>query len=208
MVDIISASNKHVLYAVRVIFERQNIENMWQSHRWVVHDLVPLELEAGDGMPPINDVSLEPLRVATADMDTEALFSAEASLDLHRAEAEAYAENLASSEPAIYIVLRDNEVDENRGNAADVHLAELSLSPYNIQDIEDCGEDQVEKLPLQGPIAEFVREFVRIHFKPEPFKKRKRDKARVDGNEMSRGDPRLQRNGDVFRSSTGKADYH
>ena len=75
---------------------------MWQSHRWVVHDLVPLDLEAGDGMPPINDVSLEPLRVATADMDTKALFSAEASLDLHRAEAEAYAENLASSEPAIY----------------------------------------------------------------------------------------------------------
>ena len=143
MVDTVSASNKHVLFAVRLIFERQNIENMWQSHRWVVHDLVPLEIEAGDGMPPSNDVSLEPLRVATADMDTKALFSAEASLDLHRAEAEAYAENLASSEPAIYIVLRDNEFDENRGNEADVHLAELSLSPYNIQDIEDCGEDQI-----------------------------------------------------------------
>ena len=208
MVDTVSASNKHVLYAVRLIFERQNIENIWQSHRWVVHDLVPLELEAGDGMPPINDVSLEPLRVATADMETKALFSAEASLDLHRAEAEAYAENLASSEPAIYIVLRDNEVDENCGNEVDVHLAELSLSPYNIQDIEDCGEDQVEKLPLQGPIADFVREFVRIHFKPEPFKKRKRDRARIDGNEMSRGDPRLQRNADVFRSLRAKADYH
>ena len=208
MVDIISASNKHVLYAVRVIFERQDIQNMWQSHRWVVHDLVPLELEAGDGMPPINDVSLEPLRVETADMDTRALFSAEASLDLHRAEAEAYAENLASSEPAIYIVLRDNEVDDDRGIDIDVHLAELSLSPYNIQDIEDCGEDQVEKLPLQGPIADFVREFVRTHFKPEPFKKRKRDKARVDGNEISRGDPRLQRNADVFRPPTGKTNYH
>ena len=208
MTDSITASNKHVLYAVRVIFERQDIQNVWQSHRWVVHDLVPLELEAGDGMPPINDVNLEPLRVETTDVETRALFSAEASLDLHRAEAEAYAENLASSEPAIYIVLRDNEVDNDRGSDVDVHLAELSLSPYNIQDIEDCGEDQVEKLPLQGPIADFVSEFVRIHFKPEPFKKRKRDKARVDGNEMSRGDPRLQRNGDVFRSPTGKVDYH
>ena len=206
--DSITASNKHVLYAVRVIFERQDIENVWQSHRWVVHDLVPLELEAGDGAPPINDVNLEPLRVETTDVETRALFSAEASLDLHRAEAEAYAENLASSEPAIYIVLRDNEVENDRGSDVDVHLAELSLSPYNIQDIEDCGEDQVEKLPLQGPIADFVSEFVRIHFKPEPFKKRKRDKARVDGNEMSRGDPRLQRSSDVFRSPTGKADYH
>ena len=206
--DSISASNKHVLYAVRVIFERQDIQNVWQSHRWVVHDLVPLELEAGDGMPPINDASLEPMRVETSDMETRALFSAEASLDLHRAEAEAYAENLASSEPAIYIVLRENEFDEDRGADIDVHLAEMSLSPYNIQDIEDCGEDQVEKLPLQGPIADFVSEFVRIHFKPEPFKKRKRDKVRVDGDEMSRGDPRLQRNGDVFRPPTVKADYH
>ena len=208
MTDLITASNKHVLYAVRVIFERQDIQNVWQSHRWVVHDLVPLELEAGDGMPPINDVTLQPLRVETSGIETKALFSAEASLDLHRAEAEAYAENLASSEPAIYIVLRNNEVDDDRGNDVDVHLAELSLSPYNIQDIEDCGEDQVEKLPLQGPIAKFVQEFVMIHFKPEPFKKRKRDKARVDGNEMGRGDPRLQRNADVFRPPTKKADYH
>ena len=208
MSDLITASNKHVLYAVRVIFERQDIQNVWQSHRWVVHDLVPLELEAGDGMPPINDVTLQPLRVETSDIETKALFSAEASLDLHRAEAEAYAENLASSEPAIYIVLRNNEVDDDRGNDVDVHLAELSLSPYNIQDIEDCGEDQVEKLPLQGPIAAFVQEFVMIHFKPEPFKKRKRDKARVDGNEMGRGDPRLQRNADVFRPPTKKIDYH
>ena len=105
-------------------------------------------------------------------------------------------------------MLRNNEVDDDRGNDVDVHLAELSLSPYNIQDIEDCGEDQVEKLPLQGPIAEFVQEFVMIHFKPEPFKKRKRDKARVDGNEMGRGDPRLQRNADVFRPPTKKIDYH
>ena len=193
MNDLITASNKHVLYAVRVIFERQDIQNVWQSHRWVVHDLVPLELEAGDGMPPINDVTLQPLRVETSDIETKALFSAEASLDLHRAEAEAYAENLASSEPAIYIVLRNNEVDDDRGNNVDVHLAELSLSPYNIQDIEDCGEDQIEKLPLQGPIAQFVESFVEQHFTPEVFVKRKRDKARIDADTQRGGDARLAR---------------
>jgi len=89
-----------------------------------------------------------------------------------------------------------------------VHLAELSVSPYNIQDIEDCGEDHIEKLPLQGPIAEFVTAFVKNHYKPEPFKKRRRDKVRVDGQESGRGDPRLQRDGDVFRLPTRKNDYH
>ena len=75
MVDIISASNKHVLYAVRVIFERQDIQNMWQSHRWVVHDLVPLELEAGDGMPPINDVCVEGVRDGFCDVKTTEIVS-------------------------------------------------------------------------------------------------------------------------------------
>ena len=111
----------------------------------MVHDLIPLEVKAGDGTPPINDVKLERLRAETSDVETRALYFAEASLDLHRAEAEAYADNLASSEPAIYVVLRNNEVDEDYDDGADVHLAELSLSPYSIQDIEDCGEDQVEK---------------------------------------------------------------
>lgn len=208
MTDGIYAESKHVLYAVRVIIERQNIDNVWQSHRWVVHDLMPLDIRAGDGMPPINNARLERLRADTNDVEARALFSAEASLDLHRAEAEAYAENLASSEPAIYVVLRENESEDDHDDGADVHLAELSLSPYNIQDIEDCGEDLVEKLPLQGPIAAFVEAFVKNHFKPEPFKKRQRDRARGDEDDGRRGDPRLQRAGDVFRSPTGKPDYH
>jgi len=73
------------------------------------------------------------------------------------------------------------------------------------------GEDQVEKLPLQGPIAEFVKQFVEIHFKPEPFIKRKRDKARVDRDQLGGADPRLRRDGDMFQvPSDGKKrdEYH
>ena len=204
MTNVVSPDSRHVLYAVRLIIERQSIDNKWQSHRWVIHDLVPLELSAGGGLPPSNDVQFQRLRQPSGDAAGDALFTAEASLDLHRAEAEAYAENLASSEPAIYAVLRHNE-------DIDIHLAEISLSPYNIQDYEDCGEDQVEKLPLQGPIAEFVREFVEIHFKPEPFIKRKRDKVRVDRDQLGGADPRLRRNGDMFQvpSDRKKRDkYH
>jgi hypothetical protein len=93
------------------------------------------------------------------------------------------------------VVLRQNDSDdENDDPAIDVHLAELSVSPYNIQDILDCGEDQVEKLPLQGPVAEFLREFVEIHFKPEPFKKRKRDKAKIERDSNPDG-PKVQHEG-------------
>ena len=135
--DNVSADEKHVLYGVRVIVERQEIDNVWQPHRWVIHDLVPLNRVAGDGTPPINDIPLTPLRAG--DEGLSMLFTADASLDLHHAEAEAYAENLASSDPAIYLVLRKNENSDDYEdveadeNAADRHVAEISLSPYNIQ---------------------------------------------------------------------------
>ena len=130
MAELIKAENRHVLYGVRLIIEKQLINNAWESHRWVIHDLVPLNLSAGDGYPPSNDIHFEPLRRAGSGEVKDALFSAEASLDLHRAEAEAYADNLASAEPSIYAVLRKNENDDEYDAAEiDIHLAEISPHP-------------------------------------------------------------------------------
>ena len=192
--------DKHVLYGVRVIVEKQPLDNIWQPFRWVISDLMPLQPQAGSGAPPINNTRLERLRAHGGIATGDDLFFADAWLDLHHAEAEAYAENLASSDPAIYLVLRhgeeedEDELDTADGeDAPDMHVAELSLSPYNIQDYEDCGEDQVEKLPLAGPIKEFVCAFVDAHYHPEPFKKRQRDKANLDARTGGRADPRLRR---------------
>ena len=212
MTKSISADRRHVLYGVKIIIERQPIDNIWQSHRWVIHDLVPLKLRAGDGLPPSNDIHFERLRQVKSGKESLSLFIAEASLDLHGAEAEAYADNLASAEPSIYAVFRKNEDDDdNSDEEVDIHLAEISLSPYNIQDYEDCGEDQVEKLPLHGPIADFVKDFVDVHFKPEPFIKRKRDKARIERDQMGQADPRLKTQGNAFKIPSNKKrldDYH
>ena len=205
MTKSISADRRHVLYGVKIIIERQPIDNIWQSHRWVIHDLVPLNLRAGDGLPPSNDIHFERLRQVKSGKESLSLFIAEASLDLHGAEAEAYADNLASAEPSIYAVFRKNEDDDdNSDEEVDIHLAEISLSPYNIQDYEDCGEDQVEKLPLHGPIADFVKDFVDVHFKPEPFIKRKRDKARIERDQMGQADPRLKTQRNAFKIPSNK----
>ena len=196
-------SKKHLLYAVRIIFERKEINNIWESHKWVVNDLIPLNVSSGEGYPPINDVRISPLinEIKKYDGDNKNLFVADASIDLHHAEAEGYAENLQSSDPSVYIVLRDGDLtdkfDEEYENAldskVDIHLAEVSLSPYHIQDYEDCGEDKVEKIPLYGPIAELLEKFVEFHFHPEEFKKRKRDKKNIDENIRRGGDFRLNK---------------
>jgi len=157
-------------------------------------------MKSGDGYPPINNVEILPLRNFDEERKKSNLknyFFAEASIDLHRAEAEAYAENLQSSDPAIYIVLRegfyDDEIEESfEDDDIDVHLAEVSLSPYNIQDYEDSGEDIIKKVPLDGPISDLLEKFVEQHFKPEEFIKRKRDRARIDENISRGGDQRLK----------------
>ncbi len=195
-------NNKHLLYGVRIIFEKREIDNQWESHKWIVNDLIPLDVTSGEGYPPINDVKIRPLLndVSPQNSDNKNLFVADASIDLHRAEAEGYAENLQSSDPSIYIVLRDGDlIEENEKKSdekrnIDVHLAEVSLSPYHIQDYEDCGEDKVEKVPLYGPILELLNKFVSIHFHPEEFKKRKRDKKNIDENIHRGGDQRLKKN--------------
>ena len=195
-------NEKHLLYAVRIILERKEINNLWESHKWVINDLIPLEVSGGLGYPPINDVRIYPLinEVKKEDGLNKNLYFAEASIDLHHAESEGYAENLQSSDPSVYIVLRDGDlIDEKEKNNEqdyniDIHLAEVSLSPYHIQDYEDCGEDKVEKIPLYGPIAELLEKFVEFHFHPEEFKKRKRDKKDVDQNVKRGGDARLKLN--------------
>ena len=195
-------NEKHLLYAVRIILERKEINNLWESHKWVINDLIPLEVSGWLGYPPINDVRIYPLinEVKKEDGLNKNLYFAEASIDLHHAESEGYAENLQSSDPSVYIVLRDGDlIDENEKNNEqddniDIHLAEVSLSPYHIQDYEDCGEDKVEKIPLYGPIAELLEKFVEFHFHPEEFKKRKRDKKDIDQNVKRGGDARLKLN--------------
>lgn len=195
-------NEKHLLYAVRIILERKEINNLWESHKWVINDLIPLEVSGGLGFPPINDVRIYPLinEVKKEDGLNKNLYFAEASIDLHHAESEGYAENLQSSDPSVYIVLRDGDlIDEEEKNNEqddniDIHLAEVSLSPYHIQDYEDCGEDKVEKIPLYGPIAELLEKFVEFHFHPEEFKKRKRDKKDIDQNVKRGGDARLKLN--------------
>ena len=195
-------NEKHLLYAVRIILERKEINNIWESHKWVINDLIPLEVSGGLGYPPINDVRIYPLinEVKKEDGLNKNLYFAEASIDLHHAESEGYAENLQSSDPSVYIVLRDGDlIDEEEKNNEqddniDIHLAEVSLSPYHIQDYEDCGEDRVEKIPLYGPIAELLEKFVEFHFHPEEFKKRKRDKKNIDQNVKRGGDARLKLN--------------
>jgi len=126
--------------------------------------------------------------------------AATVTLELHRAETEAYRVALTNDPPCVYVVLR--EVD---GSEPDppmrVHC--VTASPFEAQDYGDSGEELVEPVAMPPALIAWVRDFVEAHHEDTPFRKRRRDRVEVETREDGRGDPRIGR-GDVFLSPAGR----
>ena len=191
----LTPESKHVLMPVRVILKRKVSKNRWVKYNWSVLDVLP-----GSGN---NDSSIRPLLDESQDQEYD-LFKVETEIDLHRAESEAYVENLGSTDPSIYVVLSPDAPDDDPTKYG-ITLDSVCLSPYRIQDYEDIGEDIIEKFRLDGPIAYFLEDFVKNHFKYEKFIKRKRDKKdKTDLVVEGKGDSRIRQKSDVFRAPRKK----
>ena len=189
----ISTESKHILMPVRVVLERRKSDNRWIDYLWSAIQVLP---GSGDYDSEIKQMIDDDKDI---NKDNVTIFKVETEIDLHRAEAEAYFENLGSTDPSIYVVLSPDGPDDEPTRYG-MKLDSVSLSPYVIQDFEDIGEDQIEKVSLDGPIAQFLEEFVVKHFKPIKFKKRKRDKVFTDLVEDGKGDARVRQVSDVYRA--------
>jgi uncharacterized protein CbrC (UPF0167 family) len=115
-------------------------------------------------------------------------------LELHRADAEAYRSELSTGTPSIYVIMRETTND----TPLDVVL--VTASPYEAQDYADSGEEIVEKVAMPGGLIAWVRDFALLHHEDEVFYKRKRDKKRIDGEQDGIGDARISQVSDVYRA--------
>jgi hypothetical protein len=120
-------------------------------------------------------------------------------LELHRAETEAYRVALSTEPPSVYVVLRESE-DAAEGADAPLTVHRVTASPFEAQDYGDSGEEIVEPVPMPPALVAWVRDFVEAHHVDEPFRKRQRDTATAAGPEEGRGDPRVRSEADVFLS--------
>lgn len=116
-------------------------------------------------------------------------------LELHRAESEAYLSGLSTRIPAIYVVLQDTP-----DGAQDMGVLLATASPYEAQDYADSGEETIEQVPMPDALIAWVREFVEKHHEEEVFIKRKRGKKHVDLVEDGKGDARIKQLSDVYTS--------
>ena len=116
-------------------------------------------------------------------------------LELWRGETEAYLHGLAARLPTVAVVLRPTGAADR---PFDVPL--VTASPYEAQDYQDSGEEQVELVPMPDGLAAWIADFCRTHHVEEEFVKRRRDRMRRDLVEDGKGDPRIRQMADVYRA--------
>ncbi|MGG7567187.1 DUF3305 domain-containing protein [Rhodovulum sp. DZ06] len=125
--------------------------------------------------------------------ETVEYHAATVELELFRADAEAYLNGLSARIPSIAVVLR-----QETGERPEILLA--TASPYEAQDYQDGGDEQVELVPMTEGLVALVRDFVEEHHEEEVFVKRRRDRQRVDLVEDGIGDARIPQTADVYRA--------
>lgn len=118
-------------------------------------------------------------------------------MELFRADVESYLVSLNMTVPSVWIIM---DRDDTNRSPSGWFVSTITASAYEAQDALDSGESIVEPVPVPESLAAWIKEFVDLHYIEEPFKKRQRDKHRVDGIEDGKGDARIRQQSDVFRA--------
>ena len=134
------------------------------------------------------------------DKDVTEYHAATLPLTLFVSDAEAYAHELMTRAPSVYVVLRQNEGSDE----LPWKVALVTASPYEAQDYCDSAEELVEKIPMTEGLHAWISSFVDTYFEEEVFVKRRRDKSRVDRVDEGIGDARIKQVSDVYRAPRRK----
>lgn len=118
-------------------------------------------------------------------------------MELFRADVESYLVSLNMTVPSVWIIM---DRDDTNRSPSGWFVSTITASAYEALDALDSGESIVEPVPVPESLAAWIKEFVDLHYIEEPFKKRQRDKHRVDGIEDGKGDARIRQQSDVFRA--------
>lgn len=145
------------------MLEHRRVPRGWQTDEWRVVGLLPLGA----------DDALEPWTVMAEGEGWQRLYAGRVELELFPGETASYRDNLSSSRPAVYVVLRR---DAGRG----VALREATVDPGEIEAHAEAGDDLIEAVPLPEPVAAWMQDFIDRHHVERPFLKRQRDRADPD----------------------------
>jgi hypothetical protein len=153
----ISTALAHI--AVGVIVERRRAKSPWLDFIWRPAAVLAGTPEAAPWTP-------------LGDAEGAAQFYAgDAVIELYRTETANYRNNLASSAPSVWVIMRP---DATR-NA--YKLLAVTADPAEGEAFTDAGSDLVEPVPMPAVIAEAIGHFIAKYHVERPFFKRRRERA-------------------------------
>lgn len=123
-------------------------------------------------------------------------------LELYVSDTEAYAHELQTRQPSVYVVLSPDI--SSRDIPWKVTL--VTASPFEGQDYCDSAEVLVEKVAMPEGMQAWVADFVTRHHEEDAFVKRKRRDWRDEDHEDGIGDARIAQDSDVYRSPRRRMD--
>jgi hypothetical protein len=160
---------------VGVVLERRRIDNPWQEHSWRAVAAIP-------GTPPG-----EPWRILAEGEDWVHYMAGTFEVELFPRETEGYRANLSQPVPALYVVIRPDEGEEEGSGGHEVVPFLVTACPYEAEGYVESGDELVEAVAMPDPIVAWVQDFVARHHVEVPFKKRKRKAYDPAKGDMGRG---------------------
>ena len=120
----------------------------------------------------------------SANDDATMYYAGGATIDLYPSETTYYRDNLASSTPSVWVVLRPT------GGEPAYTLTAVTANPDEGEAYSQPGTDLVEAVAMPHSVRQVIAAFVAEHHVEQPFYKRKRD--RVDPETLGRRAPGWQ----------------
>ena len=149
-----------------MVMERRVLQNRWQSEAWdVIGVLAPYD-DAGAPRPIVEQSGV-----------SQWLYPGYR-LQLYRDEAEGYYMNITAPEPRVFVLWRSEE-----GRAVPQFV---TASVHEASGWMDSGEE-VGSAAMMSPVLEWVAEFVRENYRPEPNRKRIRPQSFKRPSERGEG---------------------
>lgn len=154
--------------AVDVVMERVPLTNRWASERWqpAAVEVVAPRADA----PAPRDLVPGTCETMPADASGNRWRCKGFEIELHPTEAEGYFLNITAPDPRIFVMWR--MFDDGAMPRARPVLLTVS---YNEAGRFMDGGEQVDGVPMLPQVADWMRAFVAVHYKPEPRRKVKRN---------------------------------
>ncbi|MXQ06335.1 DUF3305 domain-containing protein [Alphaproteobacteria bacterium GH1-50] len=180
-------ASKEIVIPLGVVLRRSPGVTRWAKWAWKAVALIPGATEAG-------------WRVLREENGHTEYLAAVARLELHATEVGSYRTSLMMTPPSIFVVLDKGAHVENE-HGVDVHVVTASADIAG--DYTDSAEVLVEPVAMPDALVAMIRDFCEAHYRETEFKKRRRDRARVDLTQDGKGDPRIRQESDVYRAPAG-----